>query len=190
MGLLAARLRVPPTGNNTSKVQALAHPLLAPINPQIRNMSTVNELQLAQLKQLAHGDADARLHVLSLLSKLDATDEEERAWANDALQTIEATPAELAAEIAHQCQNSVPAIAAWACKLVAKLGPESTNYQNFITECLTGHTDLHARQIAALALAQVPQLSASTLVALERAATSDDPRLSRLASTALEKAKA
>ncbi len=153
-------------------------------------MSIANGLTLEQVRQIAGGAEPAGPHVVSLLSMLGSGEEEERAWASDALQTIDATPGEIAEVVAAECKNSIPAVAAWACKLVAKLGAQATSYQSCIIECLNGHAELSVRQQAAWALAQIPELNSAAIAALERAATSADPRLKRLAMSALQKAAA
>ncbi len=117
-------------------------------------------------------------------------DEETRAWASDVLQRVEVLPRGLADDVAARCLDPQPAVAAWACTLLAKLDSDVSRYQNYIVACLNTHPSVSTRQQAALALseiaaAQPATLDPDTLKSLQRAAEGDDPRLKRLAVTAL-----
>ncbi len=145
-------------------------------------------LTLEQLQKLASGSEPVTEHVIELLGAMQYSDEESRAWASDALQTLEVLPAALADQVAEECLSPHAAVAACACKLLTKLGGGATNYQSAIVACLNDHPVLSTRQQAALALASVPALGSAAIDALRRAADSDDPRLKRLASSALASA--
>jgi hypothetical protein len=147
-------------------------------------------LSLEKMQRLAAGDEAAEVYVLELLTNLQAADEEIRAGAADALQTIEHLPSEWASQVSEYCVHSKPAVAAAACRLVSKLGEIATTYQAAVVDCLTQHADVSARQQAALALGSIPQLSPESCLALEQAALSEDPRLKRLAQAALSKCSA
>lgn len=147
--------------------------------------SSTSALTLEQLQRLASGSEPVTEHVIDLLGAMQSSEEESRAWASDALQTLEVLPCELADQVAERCGSPNAAVAAWACKLLTKLGSDATNYQSAIVACLNDHPVLSTRQQAALALASVPALGSAAIDALRRAAESDDPRLKRLASSAL-----
>jgi len=158
-----------------------------PLSPNIR---LSQPLSLEKMQRLAAGDEAAESYVLDLLSSLQAADEEIRAGAADALQSIAHLPSEWASQVSQCCGHTNPAVAAAACRLVSKLGEQATPFQAAVVECLTQHPDISARQQAALWLGSIPQLSPESRMALERAALSDDPRLKRLAQTALSKCSA
>ncbi|MEO8269851.1 MAG: hypothetical protein ABI557_09025 [Aureliella sp.] len=143
-----------------------------------------------QLQRLASGSEPVAEHVIDLFSVLQEGDEESRAWASDALQTLEVLPLALAEQVAEKCHSPQAAVAAWGCKLLTKLGNASTAYQSAIVSCLNDHPVLSTRQQAALSLASIPALDSAAKDALRRAAESDDPRLKRLATSALASAEA
>lgn len=144
-----------------------------------------NSLSLNCLQQLAAADGSAEKLVVELLTTLQDSDQEIRAWACDALQTIEVPPSESAACLAEFCKDSHVAVVAWACKLLARLGAGATEYQFAIADVLDTHPEISARQQAALSLSAIPGLNPESLAALERAAASDDPRLKRIATVGL-----
>jgi hypothetical protein len=147
-------------------------------------------LSLDKMQRLAAGDEAAEAYVLELLTCLQAGDEEIRAGAADALQTIENLPAELAEPVSACCAHTNPAVAAAACRLVSKLGKLATTFQAAVVGCLTQHAEISARQQAAVALGSISQLSPESRAALQQAALSDDPRLKRLAALALSNGSA
>ncbi len=143
-------------------------------------------LSLPQLQDVVAGKEPVAEHVLDLLQTLQDSEEETRAWASDALQTLELLPAELAPTVATYCLNVHPPVAAWACKLLATLGSGAAEFQSAIVGCLNDHPSVSTKQQAALSLAEIPGLSQASLDALKIASSSSDPRLQRLATTALK----
>lgn len=148
-------------------------------------LSQDHTLTLLQMGRMAAGDESAAEHAWQLLAVMQSEDEELRAAAADALQTVEHLAVELAEPIAGQCMHPSPAVAAAACRLLTKLGDVACDYQAAVVACLNGHSDLSARQQAAWALGQMGALSEHSQSALRQAATSSDPRLRRLALSAL-----
>ena len=147
--------------------------------------SPTSALSLQQLQKLAIGSESVDGYVLELLASLESNEEESRAWASDALEKLQVLPRGLADSVAAKCLSPHPPVAAWACKLLAKLESDATDYQAAIVACLDGHPQLSVRQQAALALASIPNLDSASIEALRRAADSHDPRLKRLATAAL-----
>jgi len=147
--------------------------------------SITTALSLEQLQRLASGSESVSEHVIDLLGAMQSSDEESRAWASDALETLEVLPLASADQVAERCSSPHAAVAAWACILLTKLGSDATKYQSAIVACLNDHPVISTRQQAALALASVPDLGSAALDALRQAADSDDPRLKRLAASAL-----
>ncbi len=146
----------------------------------------VNTLDVAQLQRMVSGDEAAAPRSLALLATLQSLQEEIRAWACDALESIEVLPRELGSAVAEQCQNANPVVASWSCKLLKKLGPTVVEYQELLVACLTNHADVGARQQAALTLGSITKLAPESIEALTSAAQSGDPRLQRLAASALD----
>lgn len=148
-------------------------------------LSQDHSLTLVQMGRMAAGDESAAEHAWQLLAVMQSEDEELRAAAADALQTIDHLATELAEPIAGQCSHPSPAVAAAACRLLTKLGDAACDYQSAVVGCLSGHPDPSARQQAAWALGQMGLLSEHSQSALRQAASSTDPRLKRLALSAL-----
>jgi HEAT repeats len=150
-------------------------------------MSTVvgNSLPLERLKALAAHPGQARQQTIAILLTMLSDDEEVRAWASDALGEIEEVPVETATQLAELTRHVNPPLAGWACKLIGKL-PEPSNHQSALAIALTQHPSISVRQLAALTLGSVHDLSQDTKAALQIAAANSDPRLSRLAKEALE----
>jgi HEAT repeat protein len=142
-----------------------------------------------RLRHMAAGDEVVGPHIVDLIALLGQSDEEVRAWVSDVLQTVEQAPPEIAQALVGFCESKHPPVAAWACKLIATLGPAATPLQHAIVKVLDQHAELTVRQQAAQSLSQVPGLSEATIAALKRAAESSDPRLRRLATQTLESAE-
>lgn len=150
-------------------------------------MSTVegNSLSIARLKELARSPEASQQHVIAVVLTLQDEDEEVRAWACDALEEVNPTQ-ESAAQLAELARHVNPTIAGWSCKLLGRLAEAATPYQAAIANTLSAHASSGARQMAALALQTIPDLSKETLNALRAAAQANDARLSRLAQQAIE----
>ncbi len=153
------------------------------------SIANTQALSLEKLRRLATGDESAENYVLELLGSMQDADEEVRSWASDALQTVEVLPTELAESVAELCLQPCAAVAAAACRMLPKLGDPATQYQAALVACLKQHSEITARQQAALSLSSIPELTTESLDALRQAAESQDPRLKRLATAALESSK-
>jgi len=153
------------------------------------SQTEASPLALDEVKGLVENIGEATEQVESLLITLQSDDEELRAWASDALQEIDQIPKSLSLSLGRFCLHAKAPVASWACKLIGKSESAASEQQHCIADALGTHPELGVRQQAALVLAQIPDLTTSTLSALEVAAASDDPRLSRLAMQANEKNK-
>lgn len=143
------------------------------------------------LRQIASDPNLASCQVLDLLEVIRSEEEEELcALASDALQTIEVTPELYSAPMAKLCTDPHEAVAAWSCKLSSRLDKCTDEHQAAITKTLVKHPSTYARQQAALALGNLTTLKSESIEALQTAANSDDPRLSRLAKQTLASAQA
>ena len=152
-------------------------------------MEPPRQLTLDEVKQLVKNPATVANQVESLLTTLQADDEELCAWTADALQAVEKVSDDLLELLSGYCMHEQARSAAWACKLLTRL-PNPGEAQAVICRALMEHPSLGVRQQAAAALANITSPTGATLAALEAAAKDEDPRLSRLASQALEKNKA
>ena len=150
-------------------------------------MSTVvgNCVPLKRLKELVADPVEANKQLIAVLLTMLDENEEVRAWASDVLSSIEEPSSDWAPQLAELTRHVSAPVAGWACKLLGRLGEQATSYQAPLTQALSQHAEKSVRQLAALALKSVPNLSKETIVALKVAASDAVPRLSRLASDAL-----
>jgi hypothetical protein len=150
-------------------------------------MSTVtgNCIPLERLRQLVTDPTAANEQLVAVVLTMLDDDEEVRAWASDVLSAIESPQAAAAPQLAELTRHVNAPVAGWACKLLGKLGPQAKDHQAAVASALSSHPEVAVRQLAALALQSIPDLNQQTLEALQSAAASTDPRLSRLAKEAL-----
>ena len=76
-------------------------------------------------------------------------------------------------------------IAYWSCTLLGRLKVDAAPAVGVLTNALATHSQLSVRERAAWALGQIGPSARSALPALEQAAQSSEPRLSRLAKQAI-----
>ncbi len=150
-------------------------------------MSTVtgNCIPLARLRELVADPAAADQQLIAVVLTMLDDDEEVRAWASDVLTTVEQPAPDLAPQLVELTRHVNAPVAGWACKLLGRLGSHATQYQQALAMALSTHADTSVKQLAALALQNVPELNQATLDALRMASSSSDARLSRLAKQAL-----
>lgn len=146
-----------------------------------------SHLTVDQMRQLAAGDVSAAAFLPALISTLAEGDEEHRAWASDALATLEQIPAKFADELGDLTRSDKPVVASWACKLLVLTGPAGVERQGAICRVLQEYPEVTVRQQAAMSLGRLPELYAESRAALQWATTQDDPRLVRLAQAALQR---
>ncbi len=120
----------------------------------------------------------------SLLATLAEADEEQRAWASDCLEQVDAPTASDVEPLTELCLAENATVACWTCKLLGRTG--NAQFETRLAQALAEHTSNAVRQQAALALQQLPPLSTATKQALSKAAESSDERLKRLALQTLE----
>jgi len=138
------------------------------------------------LQLWANDPEAARANLTSIFVALDS-DESLAAWATEALENC-GSPLETDIEfLSRSCNEHRGDVAYWACKLIGRLGPEANEHQKELTAALQSNQATEAtRQQAAIALGKLGALNEATRQALNEAAQSKDPRLSRLAQQSLE----
>lgn len=151
----------------------------------------IKTLTLEEVRALASNPPQAELSVVQLLETLASLpDEELSAWTSDALQSIESLSDEQAELVAGFCMHAAAPVAGWSCKLLSKATDDPAEYQDLISDVLSRHAETSVKQQAAAALGRVADLTKKSMQVLKQAAESDDPRLSRLASVAIDRNKA
>ena len=149
-------------------------------SPDKRRLS-LDELQYLQ----SHPDQiSARLD--EIFETLTDPEEEIRAWAADCLQEIDQLDVEQSAKVAGLCQHDNHTIVNWACRTLAK-SVNVNNCQDTLADVLVRHPNVEVKQTATEALCEISEASDSTRQALVQAASSQDPRLQRLAKRALDR---
>jgi len=150
-------------------------------------MSTIvgNCVPLERLKELMTDPAATNQQLVAVLLTMLDEQEEVRAWASDVLESVEEPAVGWAPQLAELTRHVNAPVAGWACKLLGKMGDQASGYQTALARALAQHAAISVRQLAALALKSIPNLSQETVLALHTAASDADPRLSRLATDAL-----
>jgi HEAT repeat protein len=77
-------------------------------------------------------------------------------------------------------------IAYWSCTLLGRLKADAASAADALSKVLATHEQLCVQERAAWALGQIGPSARSALPALEQAAQSNEPRLSRLAQQAID----
>jgi HEAT repeat protein len=112
--------------------------------------------------------------------------EQVRLWAVAALEQLGSPPVSTIDSLIGLAQSEQPLIAYWAVTLLGRTGPKAKVHQQAIAELLERSNDLAVREKAAWSLGRMRADSSQTTRALKQAARSPEPRLSRVASKALQ----
>jgi hypothetical protein len=141
-------------------------------------------LTVEELSEL-HRDPRASAEQLGrLLATMASEDEEERAWANDCLEQIDAPTVTQLGMLETLSSDTCAPVAGWACKLLGKSG--SSQCESALVNALSNHANMTVRQNAALGLGRLESLTEAAKEALHKATCVEDARLKRLAQQALE----
>ncbi|QDV21964.1 hypothetical protein [Aureliella helgolandensis] len=148
-------------------------------------------LAIEQIRSLVNDPQEAGLRTLDLLACLNDSEMELRGWACDALEVIQQIPEEIVPELLLACSHKNAGISEYSCTLLARRAnscdaAQQAAIQQTLRTTLQTHSETAARQAAAAALGKLPTLDQESRSALQQATTSTDPRLSRLARTALD----
>ncbi len=148
---------------------------------------TGSALTVEDLQRLAKSPKDTHERISDVLLSLGSADEEVRAWASDCLSQLESLTRDGANTVKQYCEHDSAPVASWACKLLAKCESPDPQWESCICQALDHHESIAVRAEAAGALGRLENLNAQTKQSLAKAAVSENPRLSRLASRALER---
>jgi HEAT repeat protein len=140
--------------------------------------------QLAVLEKLLHLPDVARGLVAELLNLLNTESDEVVEYAVGALENMEPPPADAALKISNFLkQNELRGF--WAATLLGRLGGSAASAVPQLEQSLAQSPSIAVRERAAWALGQIGPAAKSSLPALQVAAASDAPRLSRFAKEAI-----
>jgi hypothetical protein len=138
------------------------------------------------LRSWSNDPEAARSNLRSIFASLHAN-ESISEWANEALENCgEPLDSDLAFLAQIVREQDVDA-ANWACKLLGRGGTRANSLQDALIAVVESESaPLALRQQAALALASIGTLTAASREALQRTSRSNDARLARLSTQALE----
>lgn len=151
---------------------------------QRKDAEEISELTVEQLQRLANEPAEAAARLAAVLHALTGSDEEIQ-WASETLENCGQPPSHRLAAIAELTRHPAELVAAWACKLIARSGPEACWTEPFLTAALSARTEKSVREEAARALGRIGARSVAAREALATAARQGGPRLKRLATASL-----
>jgi HEAT repeat protein len=149
-------------------------------------------VRAAAAEQLAHLEDGAQPAAVPLVLATADADESVRQWATAALESLGPPDPEQAAELAKLTSDPRLDVAYWSVTLLGRLGSDAGNADTVaaLICALDNHPQSAVRERAAWALGEVGSAAAAALPALQGAQAKTDPRLSRLAKTAIEQISA
>jgi HEAT repeat protein len=112
--------------------------------------------------------------------------EEVREYAAAALEEMGPPEVEDVGSLAALLSDSAADAGYWAATLLGRLEANAVPAVPLLAAAVTGSTNMSVRQRAAWALGKIGPPAGPALNALKQAATSDNPRLARLAHRAIE----
>jgi hypothetical protein len=107
-------------------------------------------------------------------------------WVVAALEDMGPPPASVIDSLLSLAQSQQPLTAYWAVTLLGRAGPDAAVHQRVIADLLEQSSDLCLREKAAWSLGRMHADSSQAIVALQNAAQSPEPRLSRVANKSLQ----
>lgn len=153
----------------------------------LQQLADANVEQRRSAAELCARDgAMAQAAVVSLVLACGDSDESVRQWASAAMEELGPPVPGNASALANLLQNESADVAYWAATLLGRLQAKAANAVAPLAQALAGHSAPAVRQRAAWALGQIGVAAKAARSALLRASQASDPRLARLASTALQ----
>ena len=145
--------------------------------------------RLAAAEALAKLGPDAAAAASVMVEAIGCDDEATQNWLTSALESLGPPPAAQVNELAALLDHPSGDVTYWAATLLGRLEQQAAPAAAALTKLLADGKHLPAQQQAAKALGQIGPAAASSAAALERAASSGDKRLARLAGEALAKVR-
>ena len=140
----------------------------------------------AAAEALCRLGGEAQRAAVALVRACGDESEEVRQWAGEALENLGPPAASDAVELANLIDADSGDVAYWAVSLLGRLGEEAQVALPAMARALETHASMAVRQRAAWALGKLGPAAAGALAPLRVAAASDDARLARLATRAIE----
>jgi HEAT repeat protein len=140
----------------------------------------------AAAEQLARLGSEARSCAVQLAKAAGDAKSEVRDWAVAALEDLGPPLKSHVEDLAALAGDALPDTAYWAATLLGRLKADAASAVTALGRSLEKHKDIAVRQRAAWALGEIGPAAGPALGALQAAAKESDPRLARLAKTAIE----
>jgi len=140
----------------------------------------------AAAERLCRLGGAARLAAVALVCASGDAAEEVREWAVAALEDLgPPDPADIG-DLARLALHETTDVAYWATTLLGRAREDAKAAVGDLAQALADHGAMTVRQRAAWALGKIGPAAAPALPSLQDAARSDNPRLARLASQAIQ----
>lgn len=129
---------------------------------------------------------DAASAAVPLVKACGDQDEQVRDWAVAALEELETPDSSTTGELQSLVNDESLDVAFWATTLLGRLEHHAAPAVETLAVAVASHPELVVRQRAAWALGKIGAAASAAVPQLEQAASSEDPRLARFATTAIE----
>ena len=144
------------------------------------------DVRRSAAEQISQHGGDLRAVSVELVEACADADEEVREWVVTALEELD-SPAETdLPDLVELLSDDSDDVGYWAATLLGRLRKAAVPAVPDLVTTLNASKGMATRQRAAWALGKIGRKAAAALPALEKAAQSDNARLSRLAATAIE----
>lgn len=157
------------------------------VNKLVADLQAAEEsTRVAAAEKLAQAEGELQLVALEVVETLPDQPEQVREWLVEALENMGPPDSGDVAPLAELLKHANRDVAYWAATLLGRLKKGAATAQGALADCVGAHPEMAARQRAVWALGKIGLPSEAARAALTKAATSDNPRLARMAREALE----
>lgn len=166
-------------------IAALA--MSADISPLVTALRDSDPAQRGKAaEQLSRLGPDARAAATRLVRACGDESEEVRQWAAAALEELGPPAADDVDLLVSLLRDEHSDVGYWSATLLGRLQSDAGAAAPALAAAVAGSPHISVRQRSAWALGKIGPRAAAALEPLHRAATTDDPRLARLARRAIE----
>ena len=141
--------------------------------------------QAAAAEALAHLGPGAAPAVVAIVQACGSADDSVREWAAAALEELGPPPTDTIEELTRLAGHQSSGVEYWAITLLGRAGADAQPAVGVLVKMLGANVDGAVRERAAWALGKIGTGAKAAVPALRAAASSDSPRLVRLANEAL-----
>lgn len=142
------------------------------------------EVRARAAEQLCLAGPDSAVAAVELV-KACGDEPTVQTWSVAALEDLGPPPIDAVDRLIDLLSSEDSLVVYWSATLLGRIGPQATSAQSALAHVLTSAPDKSAQQRAAWALEKIGVTADSAITSLKQAASSSDPRLARLATSAL-----